>query len=450
MKKNLSIVAVATLFFASCAKNYNEVVESVIEPSVDFIASFSDTRTELDGTSVVWNADDELTIFTNTAHNRQYKVKSLSDDGRTATFGFVGFTGTDNTPISTNYAVYPYDANATINGDVIKTTCAAEQIYDADKVDLSCALMAAKSQDNNFAFKNAGALLRFNVSKSAIIPDSYTLNSIKIVSAANNIAGEVAIDTSVDFKAVVASSGSKQIVLSGISKEITTEAQSFYVAVPATSFADKDLTVTFVFGNGQKSFSLPAFDLKQGSIKTIAYEIFEADDFTGSTPDTDDDSESETPEETEANKRIWYAALQKIESSWNYDTFGANIVSHEYNESGHSGNIIFDKEVKAIGDRAFAGCELIAIKIPESVTSIGEGAFYRCNASKITVPKGVKSIGFNAFSWVSEVYLQSTTPPVYGGHDLSVTFYVPNNSKSAYLAAESWKDYADCIVGYDF
>ena len=88
MKKTLLWGAIASLLLVSCSKN--EIVDS-IEPSGDFVALLAEaSRTELDNTSVIWNAEDELTIFTKTEHNRQYKVKTLSEDGRTATFGFVG------------------------------------------------------------------------------------------------------------------------------------------------------------------------------------------------------------------------------------------------------------------------------------------------------------------------------------------------------------------------
>ncbi|MBQ1202064.1 MAG: hypothetical protein IIX59_08830, partial [Alistipes sp.] len=121
MKKTLLWGAIASLFFASCSKN--DMVVEPIEPSEDFVAQLANaSRTELDNTSVIWNAEDELTIFTKTEHNRQYKVKTLSEDGRTATFGFVGYTGTSNGTISANYAIYPYDAQATLSGDVISTT----------------------------------------------------------------------------------------------------------------------------------------------------------------------------------------------------------------------------------------------------------------------------------------------------------------------------------------
>lgn len=353
MRKTLFCAAIATLLFASCSKN--EIVESTIESSSDFIATLDyQSRTELDGNSVVWNADDELTIFTKTEHNRHYKVKEISNNGRTATFGYVGFTGTSNGTIGSNYAVYPYDAEATISGDVISTSIAAEQKYNADKIDLSYALMAAKSQTTSFAFVNAGALMRFNISKSELIPDSYTLSSIKISSAANNIAGNVTIDLNTDSRAVVASTGSKEITLTAINQEITTEVQDFYIALPAMSFADNDLTVTFTFADGVKSFALPAFDLLQGSIKTIAYSINDTEDFVGTTPGEDNEEGTESTPVFNPNHCIYY----KKNKTGGWDSGMNNYVAVESSFNGASGAVVemkFKMQELSSSHRAYLG-----------------------------------------------------------------------------------------------
>ena len=180
----------------------------------------------------------QLTIVSNS-------IKSLNSDNTSAVFKYESYTGSDDTQINANYAVYPYNERATISGDVITTSLAAVQAYNAECVDLSNAVLAAKSTDNNFAFKNAGALVRFKVAKN--IPETCTLQSIKLTSAANKLAGEVTIDTATDFKAVVTANGTKEVTLVGINTEITEAEQMFYVVLPATNFADNDLTVTFTF-----------------------------------------------------------------------------------------------------------------------------------------------------------------------------------------------------------
>ena len=281
MKKFIFCATLVALF-TSCMKD--DVVVDAVQRTEDFIATFADgTRADLDGTAVVWNADDYLTIFTKTSHNRQYKVKDLSANGRSATFEYVGYTGSDKTPITNNYAVYPYDATATISGDVITTALASEQIYNAER-DLTYALMSAKSSTNNFSFVNSGALLRFNV--STILPDTFDLNYIKVSSQSHNIAGEVTIDTN-DHLAVVTNNGTNDITLAEINETIDSDVKSFYIAMPAMSFAKSELSVTFSFADGDKTFALPAFDLEQGKIKSIDYTIKDADEFTGSTPGED-------------------------------------------------------------------------------------------------------------------------------------------------------------------
>lgn len=283
MKHILWSAVTAALLFASCAKDDAEVVN--LPASDDFTATLAaESRTVLDGTSVLWEADDLLTIFTKTSHNRQYKVKSLDSDQRTATFGYVSYTSPESVEtISSNYALYPYDAKATIAGDVIYTTLAANQVYDAEKVDLANSVMVAKSSDNALSFKNAGALVRFKLSKEDL-PDVYTLQSIKLASTTQNIAGPIAINTGAESTAIVQDNGVKEVALTEINTEITTTQQLFYIALPAMSFEDGEVTVTFVYTEGEKSITLPAFALAQNTIKTFTYTI-KAEDFEGTTPE---------------------------------------------------------------------------------------------------------------------------------------------------------------------
>ncbi len=277
----LSAIA-ALLFCAACSTDDARVAPAPVA-SEDFTATIStDGRTVLDGTAVLWENEDKLTVFTKTAHNRQYGIKSLDATKRNATFTYEGYTGTDATKISANYALYPYDAAATLSGDKITTTLQAEQVYNATKVSLANALMVAKTTDRNFSFTNAGALLRFKVKMDATLPDEYTLQSIKLESAANALAGQVTIDLAADGAAVVDANGSKEVVLKDIDATINSTEQSFYVALPATQFAENDLTVTFTFAEGAKSVQLPAFDLNQNKIKNIIYEV-KPDEFNGST-----------------------------------------------------------------------------------------------------------------------------------------------------------------------
>lgn len=446
MKKFLFLASMLATLFASCQKE--SFVEPTIKASGDFTASFAETRTELDGTAVVWNEDDCLTIFTKTSHNRKYQVKELSDDGRTATFGYVSFTGNNDTKITTNYALYPYDADATLTAGVVTTTLQPTQTYNGANGSLGYALMVARSSNTNFSFVNAGSLLRFKLSK--LVPDAFTLKTIKVASANNNIAGEVTINLgSSDAKAFVSSNGVKEITLSDINYDVTTDVKEFYVAMPSVSFEDKDLTVTFVFEEGEKVFELPAFDLEQGKIKSIEYKINDAEDFTGGTPD----SGEIVPVAKPAANEIWYTTTdgskqgiycegEEFASDWRWSV--GSYFTHYYDETnsvwvlrfyeteklskfpnidltlfglnndkvnsvimpdcieeitGLSGlttlrSIELPANLKIIGRDAFKNCTALeGIEIPDGVTSIGEYAFYGCNNIKnLTIPDGVSTI----------------------------------------------------------
>ena len=390
MKKFIFCTALVMLF-TSCMKNDVEV--DAVQRTEDFTATFEDgTRADLDGTAVVWNADDYLTIFTKTSHNRQYKVKDLSANGRSATFEYVGYTGSDKTPITSNYAVYPYNAEATIFGDVITTTLASEQTYNSE-CDLIYALMSAKSSTNNFSFVNSGALLRFNI--STILPDTFDLNYIKVSSQNHNIAGEVTIDTN-DHLAVVANNGTNEITLAEINETIDSDVKSFYIAMPAMNFEKSDLSVTFSFADGNKTFALPAFDLEQGKIKSIDYSIKDAEEFTGSTPGEDEPAAAKP-----ANNEIWYTNGSSTEATTPYkaDVFGANIVSNTYDAEKECWVIKFDGDVTTIGNSAFEYCSnLTSVTIPDSVTTIGARAFCGCSSlTSVTIPDSVTTIGQRAF-----------------------------------------------------
>ena len=385
------MVAIAVIV-SSCAKN-SEAINSPVVCSEDFTAIVADnTRTTLDGTSVKWSSTDLLTVFTNTAHNRKYSIKSINSDNTSAVFQYESYTGSDDTPINANYAVYPYNERATISGDVITTSLAAEQVYNAECVDLSNAVLAAKSNDNNFEFNNTSALVRFKVSKD--IPEAYTLQSITLTSAENRLAGEVTIDTAADFKAVVTANGIKEVTLVNINTEITEAEQMFYVVLPATNFADKDLTVTFTFAEANKEFQLPAFELQQGVIKTIAYQI-DAEDFTGNTPSMP------------ADNQIWYTTTDNEAVTV---TVNASNASNNY--SNGKGVITFDTDLSEIPQNMFKGIStLSSVTLPKSIRTIGKYAFQSCSAlSSVTMQDGVTKINSYAFKScaITEITLPNT------------------------------------------
>ena len=123
-------------------------------------------------------------------------------------------------------------------------------------------------------------------------------------------------------------------------------------------------------------------------------------------------------------------------------------------------NIAIPNSVTSIENYAFYGCSgLTSITIPNSVTSIGSYAFYGCSGlTSITIPDGVVSIGNCAFSVckkLASVYCEPTTPPtggisMFNSNATGRKIYVPQKSVNAYKSADSWSNYTNYILGYDF
>lgn len=81
----------------------------------------------------------------------------------------------------------------------------------------------------------------------------------------------------------------------------------------------------------------------------------------------------------------------------NMKAFDATIVDNEYKNG--IGYITFDKDIKAIGERAFNNCwGITSIILPETIDTIGNNAFQNCSRlTTITLPDSIIYIGKNAF-----------------------------------------------------
>ena len=113
-------------------------------------------------------------------------------------------------------------------------------------------------------------------------------------------------------------------------------------------------------------------------------------------------------------------------------------------------SITLSKNLTTIGQNAFARSGLTHVVIPESVTSIPLYAFEGCSSlTSVTMGSNVSSIDIAAFEGCSKlttITVGTSTPPVLTLHpfyDVSnkATLQVPKGSKSAYEAADHWKDF---------
>ena len=113
--------------------------------------------------------------------------------------------------------------------------------------------------------------------------------------------------------------------------------------------------------------------------------------------------------------------------------------------------ITIPSSVTCIDDAAFSGSySLGSVIIPNSVTTVGWYAFYNCGLDSLTIGKGVTTIGEHAFDgnwWMKTVTCLATAPPPitenvfdYDNYG-QCTLKVPSGCKSAYQAADFWKNF---------
>ena len=120
-----------------------------------------------------------------------------------------------------------------------------------------------------------------------------------------------------------------------------------------------------------------------------------------------------------------------------------------YMPPSYSGEYTIPDGIEIIAGTAFWYCaNLTTVVIPNSVTSIGDYAFWNCEGlTALTIGEGVTSIGDVAFEFctgLTTITCKAVNPPALGedvfyGVNTTIPLYVPDQSVSAYLAAEQWK-----------
>ena len=169
---------------------------------------------------VEWEAGDAISLFD--SNNNEF---TTSTGGSSVTF-----TGTAQDNLETYYALYPYNANATLSGSVIATTLPSEQTALAGSFANMLNPSVAKSgSDKTLAFKNACALVKFTL--------QYTGNNniTKVMFSGNGgeaLAGTIHIDalSTTPSATVEAEFAETEVTLSG---EFTSGKTYYFVTAPA-------------------------------------------------------------------------------------------------------------------------------------------------------------------------------------------------------------------------
>lgn len=156
--KKIFAAAAAVLALAACNKSL-----PVAEPGSELTATMEITKSHLDGMNVLWDANDEISIFSMEEGAYKNSKFATPGGGATAVFKGPGITADENL-----LALYPYNENAMCSATYGLSTIAD---YTAQKVvngtfDKNMNLAVGKyTGDKNVSFRNVGALLKFKLTQ---------------------------------------------------------------------------------------------------------------------------------------------------------------------------------------------------------------------------------------------------------------------------------------------
>ena len=369
----------------------NDVIDDI------FYATFEDygvgSRTYLDSNvKLLWHEDDRISLFRTTL-NEQFRFTGSTGDN---SGGFSLIENDDwvtGNEISTNYAVYPYDASTRLsNEEIIHLSMPAVQNYAENSFGRGANTMVAASESSSskfLPFRNLGGYLIIK-----LYGENTVIKNIELEGNNNEVlAGPATAEAKYGYLPLVTMSedGAKCITLDcgdGVQLGTTAEtATQFWIVVPPITFEKGfSLKITDIYDNITTKSTAKSQTIVRNEVKSMAgFNVA----FEG---------EGEDPI-VPANDEIYYTNGSSTEAIVPLNVFDANVVSNTYDVTKQCWVIKFDNTITTIGERAFYNRSgLTSIIIPDNVTSIGKQAFYNCpGLTSIIIPDNVTSIGDYAF-----------------------------------------------------
>lgn len=251
MKRTLLWLAAALTIAAACQKQENSGGNDntpATSGEKTFQASLPTlTKVTLEnGLALSWTKADKVSVFDG-AGNKMFRAQ-----GSGASAELLGSAAAADT----YYAIFPYDASATLSGSIIQTKIATEQTASAGGADIQV-LSAAKSDGDNLAFSPVSAVLSFTLDE-----DAEGVNSVKIKTAEGALSGTVSIDCG-GKPVLSAGSTSSEIKVSAFEGTFKAGTTYYVSAIPGKV---GKLTLTYTVGNDEMEVSTDATTLTAGGV----------------------------------------------------------------------------------------------------------------------------------------------------------------------------------------
>ena len=364
----------------------NGLIQELSITGKDFLFEYA-TRSSVtigeNGASFAWDEDDVIGIFPDKGDQVSFAMEEGAGT-QTATFTGGGWA----LKSSSKYAAYYPHVYENRDLTAIPVSYVGQTQNGNDNTDhigeydfMAAGVSTPENGAVAFDMQHLGALVQLKIT----VPESSTLSKVTLTSGAK-FTETGTIDLTAETPSITAKTqpNTLELILNNVTTTEANETVTVYFMTAPVDLTGNELTATVHFSDESTyDIELIGRNLKAGRAYSLQ-RIF--------------------------NNQIWYTADQVITISYP-ETFGANLISNDYDAEKKCGVLTFDDDVAKIGDSAFYGCSsLTNITIPNSVTSIGNGAFVRCTSlESITIPDGVTSIGEWAF--LDCTSLESVTIP---------------------------------------
>lgn len=392
-------IALAALAIDACVIEAElDPVPQLTERDLVFEAvfeGFPDTKTivQSNGKSVWWSAHEEISIFYGNSEGSKF---TSTNDEPVARAQFRGslesFTGeTESGEPNYFWAIYPYDADSSCDGNSVTTTLPARQAAKSGTFADKQWLTLAKSYGLALSFKNVCSGFYFTVTHPGVIKATFKGNKNEI------LAGKIKITTDTNGIPVIQEvlSGQKEIILTAPQGETFTVGEKYYFTFLPQTFT-QGFTVTLETAteegivNINKSVQFKRSDInwRLDLDNGLAYSL-----------------------KPQPNNEIWYTSTDGNIVNPKIGSLGAEIVSNVYVNG--KGIITCSSNITSIGDEAFKGSHtsypysalgtLQTIELPSSINSIGQYAFEGQNLTSITIPEGITEIPDKCFWYCTKL-----------------------------------------------
>lgn len=253
MKRTLLWLAAAIAVVAACQKpenggngNGNDTPTGGDKTFTATLAPLTKVTLGGDGLALSWTKADKVSIFDGKG-NQMFRAQ-----GSGASAEILGSAA----EADTYYALFPYDASASLNGTVIQTTVAKEQTSSAGGADLQITA-AGKSEGSNITLTPLTAILKFTLDDDAV-----NVSSVKIKTSEGALSGTVSIDCG-GKPVLAAGSTASEVKVSAFEGNFKSGGTYYVSVIPGTV---GKITLTYTVGSDEMEVSAKGTTLAAGSV----------------------------------------------------------------------------------------------------------------------------------------------------------------------------------------